>query len=119
MGVSQQYLISTVADSVRIWTIAAADGSVPASTTRYAAGELYKNVTTDEAGNAVVEYKDKEGRVVLKKVQLAATPGTGHVGWLSTYYVYDDLGNLRYVLPPKAVEILLRQWLEFSRCHFA
>jgi RHS repeat-associated protein len=107
VGVSQQYLVSTVADSVRIWTITAADGSVPASTTRYNAGELYKNMTTDEAGNAVVEYKDKEGRVVLKKVQIATTPGTGHVGWLNTYYVYDDLGNLRYVLPPKAVEILL------------
>ncbi|WP_440647558.1 DUF6443 domain-containing protein, partial [Chitinophaga sp. 22620] len=100
-GVSQQYLVNTATDSVRIWTIAAADGSQPASTTRYSAGELYKNMTTDEAGNAAVEYKDKEGRVVLKKVQLAATPGTGHVGWLSTYYVYDDLGNLRYVLPPK------------------
>lgn len=107
VGISQQYLVNTVADSVRIWTIASAEGSIPVSTTRYNAGELYKHVITDEAGSAVVEYKDKEGRVVLKKVQLATTPGTGHVGWLNTYYVYDNLNNLRYVLPPKAVEILL------------
>ncbi|MBO9154095.1 DUF6443 domain-containing protein [Chitinophaga sp. GCM10012297] len=107
VGVSQQYLVNTAADSVKIWTIAAADGSYPASSANYPAGELYKNVTTDEAGNQVVEYKDKSGLVILKKVQLSATPGTAHLGWLNTYYVYDDLNNLRYVLPPKAVETLM------------
>ncbi|RPD42747.1 DUF6443 domain-containing protein [Chitinophaga barathri] len=107
VGVGQQYLVNAVADSVRIWTIAAADGSVPASTLHYGAGELYKNITTDEAGNKVIEFKNKSGLVVLKRVQISATPGTAHLGWLNTYYVYDDLNNLRYVLPPKAVETLM------------
>src|SRR5690606_35380365 len=59
VGIGQQYLVNTAADSVRIWTIAAAEGSYPASTAHYGAGELYKSVTTDEAGNQVIEYKDK------------------------------------------------------------
>ncbi|WP_245536711.1 polymorphic toxin type 33 domain-containing protein [Solitalea canadensis] len=40
------------------------------------------------------EFKDKEGRVVLKRTYDDA----GTV--LSTQYVYDDFGNLRYVIPP-------------------
>jgi hypothetical protein len=44
---------------------------------------------------------------VLKKVQAAANPGAAHVGWLYTYYVYDDFNNLRFVLQPRAVELLL------------
>ncbi|MFD2888069.1 DUF6443 domain-containing protein, partial [Chitinophaga cymbidii] len=107
--VKMEYLVNTIADSVRIWVMPAS-GTVPTSTAMYAAGQLYKNVITDEQGGKVVEYKDKEGQVVLKKVQLAASPGTAHVGWLCTYYVYDDLNNLRFVIPPLAVEKIHSTW---------
>ncbi|SFD51502.1 RHS repeat-associated core domain-containing protein [Chitinophaga sp. CF118] len=99
--VENQYLVNAITDAVRIWHI---DTGLPTTTATYAAGELYKNVVIDESGNQIVEYKDKENHVVLKKVQLAATPGTDHIGWLCTYYVYDDLNNLRFVIPPLAVE---------------
>ncbi|WP_142686752.1 DUF6443 domain-containing protein [Chitinophaga polysaccharea] len=109
--VENKYLINTVADSVRIWEFTAG-AVIPTSVSGriYAAGQLFKNVTVDEAANQVVEYKDKEGRVILKKVQLSSTPGSAHMGWLCTYYVYDDLGNLRFVIPPKAVEAIISNW---------
>lgn len=106
-SVKTTYLINTVSDSVRIWTASATVSAVPTTGTRYGAGTLYKTISTDEQNKQVVEYKDKEGKVVLKKVQLATTPGTGHVGWLCTYYVYDDLNQLRFVLQPQAVALLL------------
>ena len=60
----------------------------------YESGQLYKNSTTDEDGNSTTEYKDKQGQVILK---ISASA--------KTYYVYDDFGLLRYVLPPKASAI--------------
>ncbi|HVU95516.1 MAG TPA: DUF6443 domain-containing protein [Puia sp.] len=109
-GIVQQYLLNQAADSVRLWNIAAAAGSIPTSTATYAAGTLFKNVTTDEAGHQTIEYKDKSGHTMLKKQQLAASPGTAHVGWLCTYYVYDDENNLRFVIPPKAVQLINSNW---------
>lgn len=105
--VSHQYQANNIADSVRIWDMS---GSVPVSTNIYDAGQLYKNVMTDESGNQTIEYKDKENRLILKKVQLSDLPGTAHVGWLSTYYIYDVLGNLRFVVPPLAVEKISNNW---------
>lgn len=107
-GVEISYEINE-ANEVRIWNIDLASGAVPASTAYYNAGELYRTVTKDENAKRVVEYKDKEGRVVLKKVEIGVTPPavTASTGWLSTYYVYDDLGQLRYVLSPKATEQVL------------
>lgn len=106
-----QYLLNTAADSVRIWTLASG-AIIPTSATgqTYGAGQLEKLVTKDEAGNEIVEYKDKAGLVVLKKWQLAVAPGTAHVGWLCTYYVYDITGTLRFVIPPKAVEAIIGGW---------
>jgi RHS repeat-associated protein len=81
----------------------------------YPAGTLYKNVLVDEHGKQVIEFKDKEGKVILKKVQLTTSAddgnGSGHPDWLCTYYIYDELGNLRCVVQPKGVELLsLNSW---------
>ena len=117
-----KYLINTEADNIRTWTITFnpltyagedAGTNIPTSPAAYGNGTLYKNVTLDEHGKAVVEYQDKEGKVILKKVQLDPTVAadyTGDEGWLSTYYVYDDLGQLRFVIPPKAVEAIKGDW---------
>jgi RHS repeat-associated protein len=67
-------------------------------------------VTTDEAGNQTVTYTDINKQVVLKKVQQATVPGSAHVGWLCTYYVYDDLGFLRFVIQPQAVVLINSSW---------
>ncbi len=110
-GISKRYLVNTASDEVRRWNII----TVPAgnivfsnvvSPGTYAAGELQKNITIDEHGRQTAEYVDKDDRLILKKVQIASTPGTNHTGWLCTYYVYDARGNLRFVIPPKAVEML-------------
>ncbi|MEO1011892.1 MAG: DUF6443 domain-containing protein, partial [Bacteroidota bacterium] len=80
----------------------------------YPQGELYKNVTKDEnhasTGSATdklhttEEFTDKQGRVVLKRTYATITKSDGTVSVAEphdTYYVYDDYGNLTYVLPPK------------------
>ncbi len=51
----------------------------------------------DENGNRAREFKDKDGKVVLKRVYKEGED-------LSTYYVYDDLNQLKFVLQPKYQE---------------
>ena len=72
---------------------------------RYDAGALYRTVTKDENHDGTSsklhtteEFTDKQGRVVLKRTYaLVSSTETAH----DTYYVYDDHGNLSYVLPPE------------------
>jgi hypothetical protein len=172
-GISNEHLVNKLDDGVRVWKIANdqltynlkdVSTNIPywtATGTYYNEGELYKNVTIDEAGNKVIEYKDKEGLVILKKVEiedpLSVPPSTGvksdivldglysglhqaynsiildvgfvsgesftaeivgrnnfdnmYVGYLSTYYVYDEKKQLRFVMPPKAVaQLIVNNW---------
>ena len=80
----------------------------------YAEFELYKNVVYDEnytVGNkhTTEEFKDKSGRVLLKRSyadsDINGDGDTNDAGETEaahdTYYVYDNYGNLTYVLPPK------------------
>jgi len=96
-SVKAKYWINTATDSVRAWNVADVTNSFGSYTSSgtYDAGTLYKNITADESNNQVIEFKDKEGKVILKKVQLTAIAdtgtGKGHFGWLCTYYIYDDL----------------------------
>jgi RHS repeat-associated protein len=77
-------------------------------TTFYGANQLYKTVTKDEnwvSGNnhTTEEFKDKEGRVVLKRTYgTSMIEGVETAAWHETYYVYDQFGNLTYVIPPLA-----------------
>jgi len=112
-GVTTQYLTNIATDSVQIWnTTRTPDaGILPVNAGAYAPGRLYKSVITDEQGHVTVEYKDMRGQLILKKLQVSATPGTGHAGWLCTYYVFDNNDNIRFVIPPRAVELLNGSWI--------
>lgn len=109
-GTGSQYLTNTLADNVQIWNIAATAGSLPVSAGTYDAGMLYKDVSIDERGKQFVQYSDKNGKVILKKIQLSDAPGADHTGWLCTYYIYDNLDNLRFVMQPRAVELINNSW---------
>ncbi len=104
IGVRTDYTFNGTYDSVKIWTIGNNITDVPAMTGSYASGTLAEIVTTDEHENKVIEFKDMEGKTILKKVELSDTLFNGYTGWLSTYYVYDVFDHLRYVIPPKAVQ---------------
>ncbi|MDN3689144.1 DUF6443 domain-containing protein [Cyclobacterium jeungdonense] len=95
-------------EQVRIWTVNG-DG-LPLTKESYAAGELWVSIITDGEGIRSLIYTDKLGREILKKTQARPNPSEAHAGWHCTYYIYDMLGDLRVVLPPKAVEILSDNW---------
>lgn len=117
-SVKVKYYVNTVIDAVRIWTVSNSStigvfGTYNSSAT-YGAGQLFKNISVDENGKQVIEFKDKEGQIVLKKVQLIAASdngsGSSHNDWLCTYYIYDDLNNLRCVIQPRGVELIAPSW---------
>jgi RHS repeat-associated protein len=119
-GAQVKYWYNTAADAVRIFTVTDVTPGIfgtYATNTVYAAGELTKTVSIDEHGKQVIEFKDKEAKLVLKKVQLTAGDDNGSgigytAGWLCTQYIYDDFNNLRCVLQPLAVEKLVSNgWL--------
>ncbi|WP_347923123.1 DUF6443 domain-containing protein [Pontimicrobium sp. SW4] len=84
-------------------------------TSYYAAGKLFKTITYDENHDGTSsklhtteEFKDKQGRVLLKRTYGESDLNrdgdvldTGESeAKHDTYYVYDNFGNLTYVLPP-------------------
>ncbi|MEQ1675669.1 MAG: DUF6443 domain-containing protein [Chitinophagaceae bacterium] len=115
-GMEMKYWVNTNADNVMMWKCENSPGSFGVYSVMgpYGEGQLFKNVLTDEHGKQVIEFKDKEGRIVLKKVQLTGPPddGTGIPtsggggAWLCTCYIYDDLGNLRCVIQPEGVKAM-------------
>lgn len=73
----------------------------------YARGALaltiYKDENWTEADGCwgtVEEYTDRAGRLILKRTYNKLSAGNTEM--LSTYYVYDEFNNLKFVLPPKA-----------------
>ncbi|TSE03178.1 DUF6443 domain-containing protein [Aquimarina algiphila] len=72
----------------------------------YAPNKLYVTIIKDENWtptdgglHTTKEYKDKQGRVVLKRTYASTPSATSEAH--DTYYVYDSYGNLTYVIPPK------------------
>ena len=77
------------ANEVRMFTIKN-DSVLHSDGTYHNAATLYKAIVSDEDGNPVTTYTDPQGKKIMER--------HGKSGGC-TYYVYDDLGRLRYILP--------------------
>jgi RHS repeat-associated protein len=112
-GKQKSYWTNTALDDVMMWAVTAGTsssfGSYSANSS-YPAGSLYKVIALDENGNQVIEFKDNEDQLILKKTQLTAAAdngtGSGYAGWLCTYYIYDIYNNLQCVIQPAGVAAL-------------
>lgn len=115
-GITNGYCTNTLDDSVRIWKVinVVNDLGTYSSSGMYAQGELIKDITEDEHGKQVISFTDKQGQLILKKVQLTGATdtgtGTGHAGWLCTYYLYDTRNLLRAVMQPRLIELINGVW---------
>ena len=94
------YRLNTTADAIVRYTVQS-DGSLLAQGT-FGAGQLLVYNTVDTRDNdqsqrqEIFEYIDSQGRTLAREVYISSTDRR------ITYYVYDDLGRLRYILPPMA-----------------
>ena len=60
----------------------------------YSTGKLAVLKTTDEDGRTTLVFKDSDDRIVLERC-IAVN------GYIDTHFIYDDYGNLCYVLSPE------------------
>lgn len=115
---SQKYLLNTYTGSndpnheeVIVWTLNSEDLPIPRPPTAnviisgfYESGSLTIEEITDENGNRSRSYYDNIGQLILTKVQSVANPELNDANdWISTYYIYDKYGNIKYVLQPECV----------------
>jgi RHS repeat-associated protein len=104
-----EYLLNRFTDGIRLWKVSSV---LPVSSTSYANYQLQVIITTDENGFRVRQYVDKLGRTVQKDVE--KTTNT----WMKTSYVYNDLGQLAFIISPEGVsknnfspnQTFLNQW---------
>ncbi|MCR9064911.1 MAG: DUF6443 domain-containing protein [Cytophagales bacterium] len=93
-GVVENY--ETAGAGIRKYVIQTS-GTIDGTQT-YSNGDLLKTTLVDEDGNTSIEYTGgKSGRLLLvqQKDRNSST-------YLSTAYVYDFMGRLCYIVPPKA-----------------
>ena len=103
---------STSVDSLRCPMLQAEDNADTVVNIRctgyYPTGSLYVERTADEDGRTMLTFTDKQGRKVLtRRMTTTGTDGnlsTSQLVYLSTYYIYDEFGLLRAVLPPAVEE---------------
>ena len=105
-GSSVNYDMNTAADSVQIWTTDYVQGDAPVNKGMYTVNTLFKLTYTDVNANEVIEFTDNNGRLILRKVQSTPTQAAGYGGWICTYSVYDDFGQLRFQIQPMGIQYL-------------
>ncbi|MBS1918292.1 MAG: hypothetical protein JST87_18645 [Bacteroidetes bacterium] len=105
-GNSANYDMNTAAENVQVFRASYVQGNAPVNYGAYAADLLYKLSYTDVNSKQVIEYTNKSGQLILKKVQIDPSPSVAHSGWICTYNVYDDFGLLRFQIQPEGVKYL-------------
>lgn len=100
----KKYTVSTTWVEGRTESALSLAGNYPANT-------LTKNTVTDEDGNISVEYKNKQGQIILVK------KGVGTAEETDTYYVYNEYNQLVYVLPPLAANVSITSEILETLCY--
>lgn len=117
------YQTNTVTDAVKRYTANATTPSLGVFNIAlidngdYTINQLYKTITYDENSSATpvesagstIEFKNKEGQVVLKRTY-------DNLVKHDTYYVYDQYSNLTYVITPKA-DVAITQSILDDLCY--
>ncbi len=100
------YAFNTSSDNVIRFDVSLNSDRVPSLVKNgvYSVNTLYKNTTKDENWttsdgdtHTVKEFTDLQGRVILTRT---FNEVDGTIEPHDTYYVYDNFGNLTYVIPP-------------------
>lgn len=105
IGLITRYETNMIND-VRNWEISA---GIPVTYSTFNGNTLFKTSVIDEDQNESISFKDNSGLTLLEcnLKDLVSSGGPLPVPVYSkTYYIYDELKNLRFVLPPLAVEQL-------------
>jgi RHS repeat-associated protein len=113
-GSQVAYDLNDVNDLVQNFSIGNNFADLPLSLGAFIAKTLFKTTTTDENGKKVIEFTNQSGQLILKKVQLDDAPASVYTGWICTYNVYDDFGQLRFTIQPEAVKWLVGNGWNFS-----
>ena len=91
--VSTDYLTNTVTGPFVCKLYKLNNSEMLVQSGNHSGGSLYVNKVTDEDGNPSYSFVNVLGQTVLTRQTYAGET-------YDTYYVYDDFGNLRFVLPP-------------------
>ncbi len=107
-GVKTEYLTNTIGGVLSCaFYEATSDEKLKKTNLSYPENQLFITKITDEDGKVSYEFKNKLGQVILTR---QINNGQNH----DTYYVYDDFGNKRFVLPPVLSDSLINNgpWIE-------
>ena len=108
-GITMNYLTNIEgADTLDCWHIKTV-GATSFYANKYATGRLQVTRTKNEDGAVIFEFKDFDDRVILSRLIEYSDTGKN---FFDTYYVYDDLGHLTAVLPPKLSDTIKAGYLD-------
>ncbi|MBC7381856.1 MAG: hypothetical protein H7296_02550 [Bacteroidia bacterium] len=88
-------------DIIKGWAISSTT-NLPVTLYNYANNNIWINTKTDEDELGNKEFYDLQGKLIMTMQINQSNLSSG----LLTYYVYDELNRLRFVMPPKAIQLI-------------
>ncbi len=91
---SKNEYIANIASEVRWFKETAINSNLFIASTFYPENTLNKLQSTDENGNRTINFTDLAGKKICDKQEVETNV------WLSTYYIYNSMNQLKYILQP-------------------